>query len=80
MKYILSIGILLSLGACQTATAPEEPINEPQPITTISDERRAEINHCLVQIGKEPLPETLSGMNAPMNSEEAKAFNTCMNS
>ena len=47
MKYILSIGILLSLGACQTAPAPEEPVNEPQPITTISDERRAEINRCL---------------------------------
>lgn len=36
------------------------------------------VNACLIEIGKEPLPQKLKGMNAVMTSKEAEAFSTCL--
>jgi hypothetical protein len=73
------IATLVFLTACQTTIAPDSPAEEdPQQNSGLSDERRAMINACLAEIGQDPLPEQLSGINAPMNHVEADAFQACL--
>ena len=80
MKLHFAVLLAVSLSACQTTTqtSTSSSSTSTPAKSSISDERRAQINRCLVQIGKDPLPEVLGGINAPMSSEESKLFNQCM--
>ena len=80
MKYLVAMFFTASLSACVTPPANTAGTASavPQQSTGPSDERRATINACLAEIGKDPLPEVLSGINAPMDRADAAVFGACM--
>ena len=76
---LLTVAAFVLLAGCQPPTpmpAQERPATSNA--SGLSAERRAAINSCLVEMGKDPLPEVLSGINAPMNRAEGEVFQACM--
>ncbi|MCF6445506.1 hypothetical protein [Nereida sp. MMG025] len=76
------IGVF-GLAACQVSTvsnqAPAQPVPQPETITSgPSDARRAQINRCLAEAGKPPVPDTIDGLRSPMNAQETEIFTACM--
>jgi hypothetical protein len=73
------IATVVLLTACQTTVTPDGSMEQSaQQNSGLTDERRAMINACLSEIGQDPLPDQLSGINAPMNRAEGEAFQACM--
>lgn len=65
--------------ACQATVTPDGSTEQSaRQNSGVTDERRAMINACLSEIGQDPLPDQLSGINAPMNRAEGEAFQACM--
>jgi len=91
MRALVLGFVCVGLAACQTTTqtsvprpvaAPLEtagaPLGEQELRGQLSSPRRVLINTCLAEIGLPPLPETLGGVNAPMNRAQGDAFQACM--
>ncbi|MEM9576441.1 MAG: hypothetical protein AAF999_05460 [Pseudomonadota bacterium] len=77
MKLLIGL-FLVPLVVMACAPLPQNSQAVSSQPTQISEERRALLNMCLAEAGKDPLPEVLEGMNAPMNASEGVIFKACM--
>lgn len=78
LRMLLPISLMVLVGCQPTPSPVESDLEDASKRNGLNSERRAAINRCLQEIGKEPLPEVLTGFDAPMNQAESAEFDECM--
>ncbi|MBL1435316.1 MAG: hypothetical protein COB08_003855 [Rhodobacteraceae bacterium] len=76
MRYLILLSALVLAGCQSPPPAPESPATTNA--SELTPEKRSAINACLVEIGMDPLPEVLAGINAAMTQTQSEAYQACM--